>query len=70
MTYYDHATAMAFKLGRWEEERAARNFELEALASEQRLSQVSVKKKSIIMRGLYSLKRFYKPHCQKSSPDC
>ena len=31
MSYYDHATAMAFKLDRWGEERPLRNYELEAL---------------------------------------
>lgn len=31
MSYYDHATAMAFKLDRWGEERPLRHYELEAL---------------------------------------
>ena len=31
MSYYDHATAMAFKLDRWGEERSLRHYELEAL---------------------------------------
>jgi hypothetical protein len=30
MTYYDHATYMAFKLDKWAEERTLRNYELEA----------------------------------------
>ncbi len=31
MTYYDHATYMAFKLDRWAEERTLRNYEVEAM---------------------------------------
>ena len=31
MTYYDHATYMAFKLDRWAKERTLRNYEVEAM---------------------------------------
>jgi len=34
MTYYDHATAMAYKLDAWSDERTPRNFELELLDRE------------------------------------
>jgi hypothetical protein len=48
MTYYEHATAMAFKLDRWAEGRKLRNFELEAQAAELRTSAIFVKKPSIL----------------------
>jgi len=38
MTYYDHATAMAFELDRWSKEQIPRSFEREANAREQRQS--------------------------------
>lgn len=50
MTHYDHATAMAFKLDCWSEERAPRNFELEALDSQQRMVAMSIKRPPILMR--------------------
>lgn len=52
MSYYDHATAMAFKLDRWADERILRNFELEALACEQRASRLVAKKQSFFSRCL------------------
>lgn len=47
MTYYDHATAMAYKLDQWSEERSLRNYELEALACEQCRSEFWTKKQSL-----------------------
>jgi len=41
MTYYDHATAIAYKLDRWSEERAPRNYELERIARQCNSSVVS-----------------------------
>lgn len=56
MSYYDHATAMAYKLGQWREERAPRNFELEALACEKRAAVTATKKQSLLQRGLALLR--------------
>lgn len=50
MTYYDHATAMAFKLDRWSDERILRNYEREALACEELTSANSAKKRSLFRR--------------------
>lgn len=50
MTYYDHATAMAFKLDRWREERPLGNVELEVLACAQRSSDDGQKKQSLYRR--------------------
>lgn len=50
MTYYDHATAMAFKLDRWSDERILRNYEREAQACEQFASANSVKELSLFSR--------------------
>jgi len=38
MTYYDHATAMAFELDRWSTGRIPRSLEREAIARAQRQS--------------------------------
>lgn len=56
MTYYENATAMAFKLDRWSEERPLRNFELEALECEERTSALFLKKPSIFMRCISVLR--------------
>lgn len=56
MSYYDHATAMAYKLGQWREERTPRNFELEALACEERAAVTATKKQSLCQRGLALLR--------------
>jgi len=34
MTYYDNATAIAYKLDRWSKESAPRNFAIEQIARE------------------------------------
>jgi len=54
MTYYDHATAMAFKLGNWEQARVVRNFELEALACEQRMTSVESALKEIEKKTVFA----------------
>lgn len=59
MSYYDHATAMAFKLDRWADERILRNFELEALDCEQRALGLVAKKQSFFSRcmSVFRLRR-------------
>lgn len=56
MTYYDHATAMAFKLDRWGEEQKPRNYELEILASEQHAVASAHKKLTFFQRCLAAFK--------------
>ena len=50
MTHYDHATAMTFKLGRWSEDRPLKNYELEAIALQQRTTVKRVNKQSFFKR--------------------
>lgn len=57
MTYYDHATAMTFKLDRWREERVPRNYELEAVASEQGILAAVEKKPSMLRRCVSVFRR-------------
>lgn len=60
MTYYDNATAIAFKVGRWEDKRVLRNFELEALASERRSSARSITNESMTKRWLRYIRPSHK----------
>lgn len=53
MTYYEHATAMSFKLDRWSEDRPLKNYELEALACQRRSNAISLKKPSALKRALW-----------------
>jgi len=52
MTHYDHATAMAYKLDRWSETRAPRNYELEIQAHENRAPLLAMKKPPVPRRCL------------------
>ena len=50
MTYYDHATAMAFRLDQRVEERIPRNYELELLPAEKIQSTQPKKHRSVFRR--------------------
>lgn len=52
MTHYDHATAMAFKLDRWSDDRSLKNYELEALACQQCTTVEWAKSPSLYKRCL------------------
>ena len=55
MSYYDHATAMAYQLKPWDKERVLRNYEVEALASEQRMLEGHFERPSFYRRCLTRL---------------
>ncbi len=50
MSYYDQATAMAFKVGQWQKERELRSFEIEEQDCKQRASVSAEKKPSNFTR--------------------
>ena len=52
MTHYDHATAMFFKLDRWSKDRPLKNYELEALACQQRTTAEPANEQSLFKRCL------------------
>lgn len=64
MSYYDHATALAFKLGKWSEPKPLRNFELEALARAQDLSAPPVNKPPLLERYRSIFRPQKPPHSQ------
>ena len=52
MSYYDHITAITFKLGAWAEDPVPKKYELERLQAEVRIMSHPTKKPSIFRRCL------------------
>ena len=50
MTHYDHAVAMSLKLDRWSEDRPLKNYELEAIAFQERAIAKMENKQSLMKR--------------------
>lgn len=67
MTHYDHATAIAFKLGYWSEDPILRNYEIEALVGKQRLENHVARKPNLLKRCHASLRALYESKGRNAS---